>query len=371
MGRVLRVLVCVILVLSVGALVLAIMLFNRRELLIGRTHMLEEQIIGIAKFIEAKGPDEQVQPRYEAKDTSPVTSKELENPERSPFWDTYNYKLEVQNLPTIQLDNDEKRRQLREYYKIGKDGKVERDLNGKPSTKGPMREVLDSVLDRVREESTTLNKTREQLTKLREELADTIKDYNQLKKDGRADKKTIEEKQAQIEKLQEDIRKLNHTIEGLQEEKVALTAEVAEAKNEIAKQKDQITEMDKTIKKLTKDLEDARGRTRTQRDQAQQGTAVQLPPGDKGKIVAVDNTLKFVVAELSDTMMTELLGANREGPLPQVELMVRRPGMKSAAGEFVTRIRLRQVLRQKNLVVADILIDWQQVPVEKDDVVFF
>ena len=50
---------------------------------------------------------------------------------------------------------------------------------------------------------------------------------------------------------------------------------------------------------------------------------------------------------------------------------MKRPGMKSAAGEFVTRIRLRQVIRDQNLIVADILIDWQQVPLEKGDVVFF
>jgi len=51
--------------------------------------------------------------------------------------------------------------------------------------------------------------------------------------------------------------------------------------------------------------------------------------------------------------------------------MVRRPGFKSATGEFITRIKFRQVLRQKNLVVADILIDWQQSPVEINDAVFF
>jgi len=69
--------------------------------------------------------------------------------------------------------------------------------------------------------------------------------------------------------------------------------------------------------------------------------------------------------------MTELLGPNREGSLPQVELMVRRPGLKSSSGDFVTRIRLRQALRQQNLVVADILIDWEQSPIEKNDVIFF
>lgn len=53
MGNVLRWLVCVILALGVGALVLAILLFNKRELLVGRTHLLETQLIKVAKTIEA------------------------------------------------------------------------------------------------------------------------------------------------------------------------------------------------------------------------------------------------------------------------------------------------------------------------------
>ena len=87
--------------------------------------------------------------------------------------------------------------------------------------------------------------------------------------------------------------------------------------------------------------------------------------------MAVDDNLKFVVVDLTDAAMTELIGEQRDRPMPQVELMVRRPGFKSLSGEFITRIKFRQVLRQKNLVVADILIDWQQSPVAKDDVVFF
>ena len=69
--------------------------------------------------------------------------------------------------------------------------------------------------------------------------------------------------------------------------------------------------------------------------------------------------------------VAELIGEQRDRPMPPIELMVRRPGFKSATGEFITRIKCRQVLRQNNLVVADILIDWQQSPVEVNDVVFY
>jgi uncharacterized coiled-coil protein SlyX len=383
MGTVLRVLVVFILILSIGASALAFLLFQRRELLINRTHMLEEQFIKVAKTLEAEPPPDQVQPRYVGKDISPVTSKELDNPERSAFWDTYQYKLETINLPGMDLDNEAKRLQLRQYYQMqrGPDGKlvyVKDALTQQPSTKGPgtMQELLDQIYARAIKQNETLNKTRAELAKLREELTTTIDEHNKLKTQGRADAKTIEEKQKKIEGLEEEIRGLKRKIDGLEEEKRALTAELAEAKNEITKQKATIDELSKTVTDQKKQIDDLLGRLRGGiiRDQTQAATQEilsKLTPGDHGKVVAADESLKFVVIELSDKFMTELLGPNRDQPLPQIDLMVRRPGMKSATGEFVTRIKLRQVIRPQNLLVADILIDWQQVPLAKNDVVFF
>jgi hypothetical protein len=44
---------------------------------------------------------------------------------------------------------------------------------------------------------------------------------------------------------------------------------------------------------------------------------------------------------------------------------------KNAQGDvYVGRIRLRQAVAGKNFVIADILGDWQQMPVEPGDVVF-
>ncbi len=96
-----------------------------------------------------------------------------------------------------------------------------------------------------------------------------------------------------------------------------------------------------------------------------------MSAGDKGKILEANDELKFVIIEFSNDAMTEMLGEERQNALPQFDMNVRRIGRTSAAGEFVTRVKLRQAVRGKNLVVADILSDWQQAPVEKGDVVFF
>ena len=379
MGTVLKVLVIVILVLSGAALFLAVDLYGKRELLINRTHLLEEQFRKVAKTIEAAEPQDAVQPNYVAKDVSPVTSKEMDNPERSPFWNTYLYKLETPNLPSMNLDSDKLQLQLRHYYQTtkdanGKDVKVKDPVNpGIYSTKGPgtMQELLDQVLERATKQNATLNKTRVELAKVREELGTTIEDYNKIKQDGRADKKTIDDKNKEIDKLKEDIRNLERKVSGLEEDKKNLTAEVAELKKDNENKQalvddltKQVKERDATIKKMMGD--NGKAPNPTAPTEAFQGG-----PGDKGKIVAVDEKLKFVVVDLSDKAMTELVGEQRDRPMPQIELLVRRPGFKSAAGEFITRIKFRQVLRQKNLEVADILIDSQQAPVEVNDVVFF
>ena len=38
---------------------------------------------------------------------------------------------------------------------------------------------------------------------------------------------------------------------------------------------------------------------------------------------------------------------------------------------FVTKVRLVQIKRDKNLGVADILTQWQQEPIKKGDVIFY
>lgn len=381
MGKLLRVLVVVILVLGGLALTMSILLFGRRELLIGRTWTLEEQLIRIAKTIEAQDPADQPQLGLPGRDVSPVTSRELDNPELSTFWDTYVHKLEQDNLPTIDIGTQEKRLQLRSFYQYqaGPDGKLRKvidPLSGKPSTKGvgTMSELLEQVFERAKAQNALLNRVRAELKKVRGELADAITELNAVKKQGRTDKKIIDGLRADVARLEDEKRMLERKIERLEQEKKDLTAELAEAKAEIAKQAEEIESLKKTVGTMDKEIRRLLGiinKPVVGVDGQPSSLNLKLSPGDKGRVVSADGQLKFVVIELSDAFMIEMLGPGRDGPLPQIEMMVRRPGMKSAAGEFVSRIRLKQVIRDQNLIVADTLIDWEQVPLEKGDVVFF
>ena len=75
-------------------------------------------------------------------------------------------------------------------------------------------------------------------------------------------------------------------------------------------------------------------------------------------------------AEFEDAALDELIGSERNGALPPHEMLVIRPAKGEGGKErIVGKIRLRQWTPKSNLVVADILKDWQQEPIEKNDVV--
>ena len=112
MGKLLRVLVVVILLLSIVSLVFANLLFGKRELLIQRNSALEEHVIRLSKTLEASDPQDVAAPDVQ-KDNSDVTDREIANPDRVSVLENYPIKLEQQNLPTLDFGSTEKRIQLR------------------------------------------------------------------------------------------------------------------------------------------------------------------------------------------------------------------------------------------------------------------
>ena len=377
MGKLLRVLVYVILVLSVVALVFANLLFGKREVLTKRNSVLEDQIVKLAKTIELQDAPDAPAPEVQ-KDISEVSDRELATPEKESVLEGYAVKLEQQNLPTIDFGSNDKRKQLRNYYAMGSDGKPVIDsLDNKPAVKGPgsMQELLDQLFDRAKAQQTTLNKTRAALAKIREQLATAVNDGNKLKTDGRATKKELKATHEQVTALQGEKETLEARVTKLTAEKKELAAEAAEAKSEAEKLNEEKVTLTDQLAKAKENNEELKKRISGKATNAssEQGgvAATAMTAGDKGKIIESNDELKFVIIDFGSDAMVELLGADRQGQLPQLEMNVRRTGRQSAAGEFVTRIKLRQAVRGKNLVVADILSDWQQATVEKGDVVFF
>ncbi len=380
MNIALRILVIIVLVLNIVSLVFAAMLNGKRSLLLERASLLRTEVARISKTLEARDPAEPANPAvHPAKDIAQVTDVAQENPETSNFWETYEQKYETAD-PENRMDVDstsDKRQQLDAYYKMGPDGKPELDAYGNKITEGQgtMREVLKQIYDRAVAQKNNLNKTRDQLVKVREELVSTIDELNTVKQAARRDKATITEQKEQIAKLESDIAEKTQRISTLEQRMKELEVELGDAKEQTAAaiEKFEVASNEIVALKaaLDKALKELRSRPNVGSSVGGGSAGLNLTAGLKGKVVKADNEFMFTLLELSPETMKELLGENGDQPLPPVDMIVRRTGFDGPAKDFVTRVRLRQPLKGKNIVVADILGDWQQAPVQTGDTVFF
>jgi archaellum component FlaC len=378
MDKALRVLAIIILILAIVAMVFAQLSFMKRQVLLGRNSMFEEQVIKVAKTIEAADAADVPAPDVQ-KDVAEVSDRELANPERTSVFENYPAKLETQNLTTLDYSTIDKRRQLRSYYVLDQaTGKYQlSELDGKPKKDGPgsMAALLEEMLTRAMAQKAVLEKTRGELTKARELVTSLVTEMNKMKVDWRVTKRELKESREECEKLKEEKAALEAQVAKLTAEKKELTAELADAKAEIEKKDSEIAGLRDQIVQLEKINKELKERIRPGSQTGAAGidgiAVAQLTAGVKGKVVDANDDYKFAIIEFTDEALVEMMGPERANPLPQLEMNVRRKGRQSASGEFVTRVKIRQVVKGKNLVVADILTDWQQVAVEKDDVVFF
>lgn len=376
MDKALRVLAIIILILAIVAMVFAQLSFMKRQVLLGRNRAFEEHVIKVAKTIEAEDAPDVPAPDVQ-KDVAEVTDRELANPERDSILANYPAKLETQQGATLDYSGDDKRRLLRSYYVLDAEGKyVLSELDGKPKKDGPgsMAAILEEMLNRAIAQKAVLEKTRGELIKMRELVTSLVEEINKMKADWRVTKRELTESREECEKLKEEKAALEAQVARLTAEKKELQAELADAKAEIEKKDGEIVVLKEQIDQQAKLIAEFKKRPTLPGAgvaRSDEVATAALTAGEKGKIVDANDDYKFVVVEFTDEAMVELLGPERENPLPQLELSVRRPGRQSASGEFVTRIKLNKAVKGKNLVVAEILADWQQVAVEKNDVVFF
>lgn len=378
MGKLLRVLVFVMLALSIGALVLGSLLFQKRELLVGRTHKLETAIKQLGLTIESDVPEEGLLPdNVPSRDISPCTGEILETPEVSDFWASYPVHLEKQDLRKLDLKSREA--ELMSYYMLDRlTGKAQRDALGNliVEGEGTMQGVLDDLLKKAADQYSRLNETRQYLLVLREELIDTIDDLNSQKGELRATLKRVDELNADIDRLNGEISQLNGQITALNEDKRALEDELADKERQMEEFEETIQEKEATIAQLEKEIESRPS------GPARSGPAVTSPdgtplrvlpagvvsPGDKGSVTAANDDWAFAVLNLTKDFFREILGDDLSKPLPSIDLYVRRPGDD---GGFVAKVHVTQVRPDDNVAIVDVVPGWQQLPLQKGDRVFF
>ncbi len=384
MNKVLHAIVYLILIVAIAALVFENSLFEKRTLLGDRNRAMEDYIVRLARTIEKADAPRPMSVPEAKKDISPIEARQIDTPEMENVLEEYPAQLEAQNLETFNWDNSATRLQLRQLYYLGPDGQPMPDAANynKPMTKGKgtMAELMDQLFERAKAQQATLNNTRAALAEVRGKLEATVGEYNKLKPDARLAKMTEDELKQRINKLGQDKQTLEEQVAKLKSRVEEQTGEITSVKDELSTAKDEadvLKEDNAALDKKIKQLQKLMQQMAQQQNQSAgvagglSGTAVtSLPAGEKGKIVAVDNALMFCVVGFSDEAMKEMLGSERQGLLPALTLCVRRKGYSGPAGEFVGKINLRQAVAGKNFVIADILGDWSQAPVEKGDVIF-
>lgn len=383
MNKALHLVVYLILIAAVAALVFEKSLFDKRALLGDRNRMLEDYIVKIANTIEkADAPRSMVAPEAK-KDISPIEARQIDSPEMSNLLEEYNAQLEAGNLETFKWDTSQVRLQLRQLYYL-ENGQTVPDVANynKPMTKGKgtMAELLDQLLERAKAQQASLNTTRSALAELRGKFEAEVSDYNKLKPEVRAAKVNedeLKQKVSQVSQekmvLEEQLTKLKSRVEEQSGEITSLKDEVSTAKDETAVAKEECAALEKKVQQLQKLMQQMAQQQSQSAGAPVAGGAsavTSLPAGNKGKVADVNNKLMFCVIEFSDEAMDQMVGSARKNALPALTLGVLRKGFKGAAGEFVGKVRLRQSVAGKNFVIADILGDWSQAPMEKGDVIF-
>ncbi len=378
MNKALHALVYLILAVSVAALYFEYNLYGKKELLKSRNRQLEDCLVTLSKTIEKADPAKPVTVPEARKDVSQIEAKAVESPETENLLEDYPAQLEEQNLEKMNW-GDTERVQSRKLYKLDAEGnKIPDAANpGDFVKKGPgtAQELLDKIVDRAKAQQTTLNNTRAELANVRAKLEKLVTDFNKLPPEMRQDKITIEEKKKQIEELEakkaeleDNIGKLKTQIEDLNAEIKSVKEELQAAKDETEKVNEDLAKEKKKVEHLQKVIQEMNNRLQGGQGQTSAGTNVTA--GNKGKIVDLNTTYMYAVIEFTDDAMKELLGPERNGVLPQIEMGIRRKGFNGPAGEFVGRVRLRQCVAGKNFVIADVLGDWQQAEAQKGDDVF-
>jgi hypothetical protein len=370
MGKLLRVLVGFFLLFSIAALVLGILLFNKRELLKGRTQKLETALIKLGATIEAE-PAPAPGDTYVSRDIDDCTPDIIDNPATSDFWDSYKTNLEKQGIET--LDIDKRKRDLMTYYlRDPFDNKIKVDAAGLKITEGDgtMQNLLNDILEKARQQLDRLNETRQQLTDLREEHIVTIEELNDRKMRLREALNTIVQLEATIDELNAEIAGLKDTIAQLEDEKRKLEEQIVELQREIEELEQDKKELEGTIEVLKKEIEDLRNPIDPDSKEARRALPIGfvIQPGVKGKVAAVNPDWNFVVLQLTDEFLLEVLGKDLDRNFAPIDVYLKR----TVRGEdFVSKVRILQIRKEEKIGVGDILSDWQHLPVKEGDVVFY
>ncbi len=372
MGKLVRALVVVCLLLSIVALVLGMQLFGKRELLKGRAQKLESAVVQLGALIEDEAPKSTSTPQYPERDISPSTLDFLDEQEYSTFWSTYSNSYEIADAPMMNIQRREN--ELMTYYKRSADGDILKDARGLKVTSGAgtMQGLLDELLKKAESQYNRLNETRQELADTRADLVAANREANEAKSGYRDTLSKLKEAEEDVARMQGELQVAQNEAAEAKEAQRALEDAITEERRQLQFVEEQKIELEDTVTQLKDEIAELRGQTPSEPSApAEQALGVEqivVDPGIKGSVVSVNETWNFVIISLTDAALREILGDDLQGQPGAVEFMIKRNEGEDEL--FITKVKLQQVSRENKLAIAAIMSDWQQTGVEQGDIVF-
>ncbi len=317
MAKMLKVLVILLLIVSAAALTIEYMLASKREELKGRNQLLARNAVQVAKTLEVIPADTNVD-------------------------------LAVRDLPRLQITEES----LKHFYQLGADGKMIKE-GGKKKADGPgtLDAVLKDVAIRADLQLTRLNDTRMGLESTRTTLAETSNTLVTTSQELTKTQDTLKKTEDDLASTKQVVAQKTEQVANLTEKNETLTADVEKKKDVIAKLNDKVSDTEakieatkRYIEKLQKDLDGCRA-----------GTGEAQAPGLQGQVAVVNPQWHFVVIDILP----------EASPVAFTDLTVQRED------KLVGKVRVAEVFRDRRFAVADILSDWEQMPIAKGDYVFY
>lgn len=314
MDKALKALVVTLLLLSVVAVVCEFIIYGQRQELKGRTNKLADYVVKIAGTVELP----------------PDTLTDL---------------AASDNIPRLIVKPDD----LKQYYKIGEDGKPSKVTTGA----GTMDEVLNTVFSTADRQHTRLNDTRGELTQTRTTLGQTsnllTKTEGVLANTSNTLVQTtgqLAETQAEVEKKKTEIEELSGTIETQKADIEKKAGEVAKLTEKVSACESEIDAGKRYIAKIEKELNLIKGAANT--------TNV-LPAGVQGQVAIMNTNWNFVVIDM----------APESGIMVMTDLNIQRDS------KLVGKVRVSEVRKDQRVAVAEVLPEYQQlVPIKGDTVIY-
>lgn len=216
---------------------------------------------------------------------------------------------------------------------------------GTPAMDGPLNQMVNAAQRQL----TRLNDTRTELADAKTVLANTIETLKNTSNELVAAQGTIKDQNATIEARNATISEKEVAIQKLEKEKTDLLANVESMKQ-------QTDDLEAENQEL-KDNNDALQAKVTELDKIinPELRKAALPKGMLGNVAFVNPEWNFVVMRISPDGVKNIV--------PDLELLIHR------RDRLVGKVRVQTVV--DNLVVAEILSDWQQMPCEKGDYVMY